>query len=172
MPEQSPEVIERFILWLYTGQLSRGNEEPKDLNREQFADLYIAGDIYGIPELQNSVMDCFVAWAKTSKCRKLLSILHHVYENTPKDCSLQRFLVERAATKFDFSRPWFEIYQALYPQQFLMGLVQELFRHKKGNPDSIDWNNPGCRYHVHHGDVVKPAEGHSDTSCEQGEEKL
>ena len=172
MPDQSPEVIERFVLWVYTGKLLGSVEDVHNLNRRQLADLYIVGDIYGIPDLQNSVMDCFVG--RVNKClssKTLVSILHHVYENTPKDCCLRRFLVERAVTKSNFKGNWFEAYKVLYPQQYLMDIIVEFYRRRNKNFDDIDWNNLGCTYHVHPKDVAKPAEGHSDTNPGQGEER-
>ena len=175
MPEQSPEVIERFVLWVYTGKLLGNNEEANILHRRQLVDLYIVGDMYGVPELQNSVMDCLVARVKTKTLanRSLLLFLHHIYENTPKGCCLQRFLVELAVTKVDFSKgTWFEDYKVSYPQQYLMDLVREFHHRRQKTSENINWNNIGCRYHVHPEDVVKPAEGHSHTSPEQGVERV
>ena len=167
MPEQSPETIERFVLWVYTGKLLEGNEEAGDLTPMRLADIYIVGDIYGIPELQNSAMDCLVAWV-IANWKFPAGILTRVYEHTPKDCRLQRFIVERAATKYKFHEKgkWLENNISLFPQQYLMDIVRELSRHRWGITDDIDWNNLGCRYHVHPEDVVKPAKGHSDTSRE------
>ena len=175
MPEQSPEAIERFILWLYTGQLFRSDEEPKDLNRREFADPYIVGDIYGIPQLQNLVMDCFIAYVNSPKSRESripISILHHVYANTPKRCCLQRFVVEYAVSKARFSGDWFEAHQQKYPKQYLMDLVLEFYYHKKGTADGIDWKNVGCRYHVHPKDAVTSGGERSNTSPEQAEERM
>lgn len=172
MPDQSPRVIERFVLWVYTGKLLGSNEEVKDLGQTLLADLYIAGDIYGIPELQNSVMDCFVAWTNGRKFTPIL-ILHHVYENTPKGCHLQRFLIERAAAKgvFGGKENWFggETSPKIYPQQYLMDLVQGFYDQRKTPSNVIDWDSLGCRYHVHPEEKVKPAGGHSNISPEQGE---
>ena len=173
MPEQSPKVIERFVLWVYTGKLLGSNEEPGVLGEIRLADLYIIGDTYGIPELQNSVMDCLVAWMNKINGSIPTLILPHVYENTPKDCCLQRFLVERAVCRYTFMRKGnsFEIRKRLFPQQYLMDIVLEFYNRRDGASNPIDWNNVGCRYHVHPKDVAKSAEGHSDTNPGQGEER-
>ena len=168
MPEESPEVFRRFLLWAHSGSLLGHQEQVTDMSPELLARLYIFGDAHGIPHLQNSAIDSLVAWTSSER-RTPVEISHLVYQKTTKDCALQRYLVERIANKGVIKKEWFEgenIQQ--YPAEFLADLVVALFA-MKGTTSPVmkhsEWDEIGCRYHIHPPDNQETA-----TSSDQNSE--
>lgn len=51
LPEDSPKAFSIIVEWLYTKDVS------SELNHKDFRTSYVAADKYGIPELQNTLMD-------------------------------------------------------------------------------------------------------------------
>lgn len=170
MPEASPEVFRRFLLWAHSGSLLGHQERVTDLSAELLAHLYIFGDTLGVSHLQNSVMDSLGMWVKSER-RFPLWILHLVYKNTRRGCALQRYLVDRTAFTVAISKEGFEEqHLESYPAAFLADLVLVLYDVQKGTiyPIKNDkWDKIGCRYHFHPPDNQKTpvlSGGNSNTS--------
>ena len=154
MLEDSPKVFRRFVLWIYTAFLIGNGETARTLSHEVLVLLYIFGDTYGIPDLQNCVMDTLNAKLNlTPKGLVSREYINLIYGNTFKGCSLRRFAVERAvfggAVKAVFVT---EADMAEFPPAFCFDLIMLLNDLKDGKVKAIKgngWKSLGCRYHVH-----------------------
>ena len=115
--------------------------------------LYIFGDTYDIPDLQNCVMDTLKARLDPSLTRLDREHISLIYKNTVKDCSLRRFAVERAVFRGKISGMFITAaHMRKFPAAFCFDLIMLLNDLKQGKVKAIKengWKNLGCRYHVH-----------------------
>ena len=152
LPEESPEVFRRFLLWAHSGSLLGHQEHVTDLSPEILIRLYIFGDAHGVPDLQNAAVDSLGMWSNYKKLSPV-SILHLAFRDTRRGCTLQRFLVDWAASRGSLREDWFvEEKLVLYPTVYLAELVMVLYDVKEGTASPIkdnEWAKPGCRYHIH-----------------------
>ncbi|KAL8796367.1 MAG: hypothetical protein Q9195_001274 [Heterodermia aff. obscurata] len=153
LPDVSPEVFQRFMLWMYTASLIGDGESASDLSSEVLVRLYIFGDTYGIEGLQNCTMDTLKTKLDLSNKGLSMKIISLIYENTVKGCSLRRFAVERAIFRGSIVDMFgTEADIAKLPPAFCLDLILLFNDLKDGKVKAITangWKRLGCRYHVH-----------------------
>jgi hypothetical protein len=95
LAEVETDVFEAFQVWLYTQDLSQNDTVSKDIYPDWslLIKLWIFGDKYQIPLLQNNTMDKIVAKADKDHNIPLLWITH-VYENTTVNSVLRKAIVD------------------------------------------------------------------------------
>ena len=153
MPDVSSEVFKRFMLWMYTASLIGDGESVRDLSCEVLVRVYVFGDTYDIPNLQNCVMDTLKARLDSSLTRLDGEHISLIYKNTAKDCSLRRFAVETTVFRGKISGMFITAaHMRKFPTTFCFDLIMLLNDLKERKVKAINkngWKNPGCRYHVH-----------------------
>ena len=95
LPEDDPEVFQRFQLWLYTGSvIESSGEGTKAIDWMVFFRLYVFGDARGVAGLQNATIDALID--KSHKEIALPSILgpNYIYDNTVEKSPLRRLMVD------------------------------------------------------------------------------
>lgn len=149
------------MLWMYTGSLIGDGENARNLNCGVLVRLYIFGDTYGIPDLQNCTMDTLktkLDFSPAQLARKHISL---IYENTVKGCSLRQFVVERAVFRGDINDIFVtEAHVIEVPSAYCFDLIMLLNDLKGGKVKAITengWKKLGCRYHVHPTEGTKAA---------------
>ena len=167
LPEESSEVIERFVLWLYTGSPLDSEENVQDLDPRLPVRLYIIGDKYDIPDLRNLALDTLNAWANLN-AKTPIDTLPLVYDSTATGSCLRRYLVERSASRGNLTYTGFfdGADHRWYPQEYLIALIVVLKEKIGGKFGDIDWDNLGCRYHEHPEKSKEQDKGKSDARLE------
>ena len=96
--DDDPEVFQIFIYWLFSKRLYHPNSVPQSPNEKDtplsfrhICDLYVFGDIMGIPELCIAAVDILFAKMMTIWIFPE-GVLEYVYDNTPENSSLRRLL--------------------------------------------------------------------------------
>lgn len=150
MPEETLAVVQRFQLWAYTGSLLLDDESIEDAPDEVFIRLYIFAERYDLAELQNAAIDIFVGKMQAILWTPL-EYLHLIYDNTSSTSPLRRLMVSRTAQRSCLNTWLTKDYPdpATYPHTFLMDLVLEQYRLKKGLIARAPWDKLGCTFHVH-----------------------
>ena len=155
LPDDDPVVFSHFQLWLYTGNIIESHEFPKDISWKVLIDLYLFGDVRGIPRLQNEAIDLFI---EKNKAMKVIpnDNFNFIYENTVDGSPLRKLIVDMMTFNAVLTESqWFDEKQALYPQQFLIDLAKSLYEARVGTKTKItDFNAVRSNYHIHN-DVKK-----------------
>jgi len=113
--------------------------------------VHFLGDMWGIPTLQNAVIDSVLAKRKTG-ARQPVPFLITIYNGTAQGSQLRRLFVDWAAYGGNLMSPgWFsESTIAQYPQQFLVDLIQVQYQIREGTKArTLDFNaqsTPGQYY--------------------------
>jgi len=148
MPEEISAVIKRFQLWAYTGSPLLHDEAITDTPWEELVRLCIFADQYGIPDLQNSVIDILVA---KEQALSIIPIGHLrlIYDNTTFASPLRRLIVDLSAQEGSLDKWFVPPIPAIYPQDFLYDLALEVYKLRRGDSKDHNWKKLGCKYHVH-----------------------
>ena len=149
LPNERVELFEIFNGFLYTTEIRsiQGVEGP-DLRWGTIIDLWVFGDKYLVPALQNVALDSFQA--KYRQVKQIpINQLNAIYENTLPESPLRKVIIDTVAYKGSL--------QALlrdklhkWPKEALADLVLALngkdpqFHQKHKMPD-----RGTCFYHVH-----------------------
>lgn len=162
LPEENVVMFKRFQLWLYTNYVLEKGEEPTEIDWITLAELYIFGEMCGIPDLQNAAIDILI----NKHCKQNAiptNTFCLVYEKTPKDSSLRRLCVDWMACLAKFrpndghapthpgaSYDWFqEVRRNRYPKDFLFDLVIALSELKEGvRTDITNFEDVRSSYYV------------------------
>lgn len=162
LPEENVIMFKRFQLWLYTNFILEKGEEPMDIDWGTLVELYIFGEMCGIPDLQNAAIDILIN--KKSKGNIIpTDTFCLVYAKTPEDSSLRRLCVDwmaclarfrsndrHAPTPPGASFEWFkEETRNCYPKDFLFDLTIALSELKDGvKPDITNFKDVRSQYYV------------------------
>jgi len=150
MPEEASAVITRFQLWAYAGSTLAHDEVIRDTPWEELVRLCLFAERYGIPNLQNSVIDQIVAKQQALSTIPVAQ-LHLIYDNTPSTSPLRRYVVDSSA-QLGHLDEWFAAPEASltkYPHAFLPDLAVVQYNLRKKHSKKQDWKALGCTYHVH-----------------------
>ncbi len=150
MPEETSAVIKRFQLWAYTGSPLLHEEVIKDTPWKELVRLYLFAERFGIPNMQNAVIDMLVAKEHASSTTPTKQ-LRLIYDNTPSTSPLRRYMVDVSAQLGHLDR-WFtapEAFLGRYPHAFLLELAVEQYNLLKKRSKTHDRKALGCTYHVH-----------------------
>ncbi|CZS89404.1 uncharacterized protein RAG0_00815 [Rhynchosporium agropyri] len=134
-----------------------GSRDIMDTKWGLWAQLYVLGDKYDLPQLRNHVMDVIVDQYIESNCQSPLGIVPYVYENTNSpDDPLRMFLVD--VTKVFATRATIMANKNMFHAEFLFELTMafaDARRHLHFDDDDaadVDFCN---RFHVHNiGDPI------------------
>ncbi len=150
MPEETSAVIKRFQLWAYTGSPLLHEEVIKDTPWKELIRLYLFAERFGIPNMQNAVIDMLVAKEHASSTTPTEQ-LHLIYDNTPSTSPLRRYVLDLSA-QLGHLDEWFAAPEASltkYPHAFLSDLAVVQYNFRKKRSKKHDWKALGCTYHVH-----------------------
>ena len=95
LPEDSVEVFELFLRWLYTQKLTDGEAETRELSWTLLLDLYIFADKYVIAPLQNRTVDLVKEKATYGMRPKPIA---EAYDRLPPESPMRSFLVDLMLT--------------------------------------------------------------------------
>ncbi|KAJ4366434.1 hypothetical protein N0V83_008070 [Neocucurbitaria cava] len=122
LPEDDPETFAVFFHFLYTGKLYSDLKEngTVPMSPHKILEVYIFGDARGIPELCNATIDLLFQtllqlWAFPANKLSL------IYDNTPSNSMLRKFLVLDAVCSFGFDV--LESENHLLPIEFLREVI-------------------------------------------------
>lgn len=89
--EEDRKVFEQFHTWLYMRKLATDNDEP--LSWDDLFDLWIFGDRFQVPMLQNCAMDEIFGKVRREDCFKISSVWI-VYRKTVDGSLLRKALID------------------------------------------------------------------------------
>ena len=129
LAEDRPTVFARFVLWLYHGDILEADETAKDVDWRLMIDLFLFGQVRGIPELQNDIVDMTVKKELDDYIIPTQQ-LNYIYENTNEGSPLRRFFVDFMAHRavLDDPKLFPEELMTQFPKEFLRDLVVEQFK--------------------------------------------
>ena len=150
LSEDHVDVFERFILWLYADRVLRTTETTDDVSWDLLINLYVFGETRGIADLQNAVIDILID--KKSYLDAIpTNWTNHLYDNTPENSPLRRWLVDITACHGKLTRDtWFnDKCTARFPDAFLYDLIFALYaKNNKGNSREKNFKASRSDYHV------------------------
>ena len=151
LPNDDPVVFSHFQLWLYTGNILESHESAKDIDWNVLINLYLFGDIRGIPRLQNEAIDLFIdKYVAMNQIPR--DQLNHIYENTLDGSPLRKLMVDVYTFRATLTKDhWFnEERKALYPQQFLIDLAKSLYEDRaRFKTVKTKFRAVHSKYHIH-----------------------
>lgn len=123
-PEEKPETVEIFQLWLYSGSLGVDMGDSMSAY-EKLVNTYIFADAYDLSVLKDSVIDVFIEMPFREKTVNI-HVLDKVY-STPSAKPLQKLFVDFAIHNWSLRKKGFLREELLgsYPKQYLADIVLE-----------------------------------------------
>ncbi|KAG9747963.1 hypothetical protein KCU73_g7214, partial [Aureobasidium melanogenum] len=145
------KVFENFHTWLYMRKLSTEDDEALDFR--PLVDLWIFGDRFQVPMLQNCVMDEIVARQRRGDSSDV-SLLKVAYDNTVDNSPLRKVLIEDLAYDAILGHEEESVmnpeYRKLYTVEQLQDLVKELYTARENKTPYGKWpKRDKCYFHVH-----------------------
>ena len=127
LPMVSPQVFERFHLWLYAGNILDPDESTRSVSWSELMDLYQFGDARGIPEMQNAVIDAIIEKQKIENSIPVTNF-NKIYDQVQDDSPIRKLAVDFIAHLADFGlKVWHEkSMRETYKSSFLLDLAIEL----------------------------------------------
>ena len=148
MPEEDETVFRGFQLWVYTKSILEDGEGLDTMGWRSLIDLYIFGDKFGIPILQDQAIDLLIDKRDASN-RIPASHFDHVYQNTRESSPLRKLCVDWSVHGI---RPylWFESnIRDWYPKDFLIDLITAKWKPEKAREiKPMDFGSRRSEYHV------------------------
>lgn len=152
LPDDDPVAFSHFQLWLYTGNILESHEIAKDICWTVLLDIYLFGDVRGIPRLQNEAIDVFID-KHVAMNHVPANRLNFIYENTLDGSPLRKLMVDLFTFKValtNIDNVLTEKRKGLYPQLFLMDLAKSLYEERAGTKKKIfDFRAVRSNYHIH-----------------------
>lgn len=149
LPDDDPEVIERVLLWAYTGKILDQGETVDDMSFTNLAGIYVFAERRCGPQLQNDTIDLLIQKSYvTGSSTDLLDPIEHGnwYTKVSPSSLLRRLAAEISADVGSLASPSWKF--QTYPKDFLIGLIQALYRiREKGCAE--DFWEIRCNYHIH-----------------------
>ena len=144
---ETPSVIQRFRLWVYTDNVSDGTESLENLCWKEMIDLYIFADRYDLPDLQNATIDTMVA--KVMAVKQIPSrYIPYIYDNTNAASPLRRLLIDwmtqRVNVVDSITPEKLDQNPEEYPPIFLLDLALAFYKLKKDSDGVYYWAHLGC----------------------------
>lgn len=152
MSEQEAAVVKRFQYWAYTGEILEETESLQNVPSLVLIQLWLFGQEYGLPDLQNAAMDHLVIRHNVKKTTPTDNA-RLIYDNTSVGSPLRRFLITRSVQNGNLS-DWFspgrlEKVRADYPKDLLFDMLTEQYNLSNGKGEKIDFFDLHCTFHVH-----------------------
>lgn len=101
LPEDDPVLFKIFITWLYARRLRVNLPDGRDTPCQALTlvQLFVFGDVRGIPALRNDVIDAFVKERHTVH----KEVIPYLYENTPESSPLRKLFVDLINWQYQMS---------------------------------------------------------------------
>ncbi|KAI5248628.1 hypothetical protein E4T43_01417 [Aureobasidium subglaciale] len=122
-----PEIFDIFNAFVYTRGLrnAQGLEGSK-LSFSILVDLWLLGDRFIIPALQNTVIDCFKEKSDKEGIIPWNAELHTIYDNTVHGAPLRRIMIDLMVYEDDVSKKQREALLEAWPLEALVDLACNL----------------------------------------------
>ena len=165
LPDDDPETIQAMVYWIYYDRiciLESIDERRFDYGTTTeaammtrwglVAKLYVCGDKYQMPSLQNDAVDAMIDHAEDTGEFRCPAIIPWVYENTPSEARIRGLLV--LFVKCGYTCSEMTISKQYLCSEFLYDLSFSFF----GTVDRVDSDGFGLfpdhclRFHNHAGD--------------------
>ena len=135
LPEDDPEAVKALVHWMYHDEICVDEKKANvnDANTEEeamrgvwgiFVKLFVLGQKYQIPPLQNDAIDAILVYVNTWSIE--LGVISYAYENTSSGSPLRRLLV-RLVRLDDDDLELMRFKNGLC-QEFLFELAMALFK--------------------------------------------
>jgi hypothetical protein len=145
--DANQEAFEHFLTWLYTRKLASDDEQP--LGLIALVDLWLLGDRFQVPMLQNCVMDKIIPQPNDDTVFEL-GLVEAAYENTTVGSPLRRVLLEIPAYQTALGEAEGVLFRKRFTVEILVDLVKEVASARK---DKVPWGElpkrDKCFFHVH-----------------------
>jgi hypothetical protein len=145
--DANQEAFEHFLTWLYTRKLASDDEQP--LGLIALVDLWLLGDRFQVPMLQNCVMDKIIPQPNDDTVFEL-GLVEAAYENTTVGSPLRRVLLEILAYQTALGEAEGVLFRKRFTVEILVDLVKEVASARK---DKVLWGElpkrDKCFFHVH-----------------------
>jgi hypothetical protein len=160
LPDVKIEVFETFQVWLYTQTLPKNEDEATEVYPAfaRLIRLWIFGDKYQIPLLQNNAMDAMLA--KVDEDQQVpTKVLNLAYENTVLNSPLRRAITDimvyrskmPGADDTDSIKSTCLATPDSWPKQACLDVIAEMSRAWETKAKRFDatTKKEKCHYHVH-----------------------
>jgi hypothetical protein len=138
LPEDDPEAVKALIHWMYHDEICADEKKTNvnDANTEEeamrgawgvFVKLFVLGQKYQIPPLQNDAIDAILVHVNTWSIE--LGVISYAYENTSSGSPLRRLLVR--LVRLDDDDLELMRFKNNLCQEFLFELTMALFKAQK-----------------------------------------
>ena len=148
LPEEDPEVVERFQLWLYTKSILDHDETVQNIDYPIYVDLYVFAESRLIPKLQNEAINAII---RKGSIDGTISTNSAIYRKTIDSSPIRRLTVDRTVRLGALNTWGFKSTNEdnlLNSKDYLQDVVVALYEEKKG-PKETDFWKIRCNYHVH-----------------------
>ncbi|KAL8635140.1 MAG: hypothetical protein Q9226_009381, partial [Calogaya cf. arnoldii] len=149
LKDVAPALFERFVLWLYFGNVLDDDETAQSVHGMDLLKCYFFADERGVPGMQNQIVDTILDKVHTAKN---LEVGHQrlIWENTPDQSPLRRLLVDALVMTAEDIPALLqtEKQQALYDKSFIVDVLIAKCKH----PTKIaftEFLERRCEYHIH-----------------------
>jgi len=147
LPDDDPEVIERVLLWAYTGKILDQGETVDDMSFMNLAGIYVFAESRCVPQLQNDIIDLIIRRSYATGIDLLDPIEDgNWYTNVSPSSLLRRLAADISADAGKLDSPDWKFQS--YPKDFLIGLIQAFYRIKEEGHVEDFWKIR-CDYHIH-----------------------
>lgn len=147
LPEDDASVFEHFQLWVYSDQVLEKGETVKTVSWSILIELYIFGEIRGIPDLQNAVIHMIIDKHDIEGYIPIACI-PRMYQYLPENSPLKRLLVDWAA-QLGALDMWFpDENKPYFHSEFLMELAVALYHIKKAHMPAFDFHAVPKDYYI------------------------
>ena len=124
LPTEDPAVFDIFNGFIYTRQLRDATDvQGPDLSFTTLVALWIFGDKYIVPALQNKAIDAFKERSDKLKCIPWHSHLRTIYDNTLHGSPLRRIMTDMMAYETTVSSKSRDKIMEVYPLEALVDLA-------------------------------------------------
>lgn len=143
LPEEREDMFDIFTQFLYSRVLADDRDEK--ISFDTLVDIWLFGDKYLVPSLQNSAMDSL---GKRVEAEHLIptSQIENFWEKTLPSSPLRKYILERTAYKMNAS--CFQMYENKWTREALVDLVKTLFD-KEDTRKYVFPPREKCYYHIH-----------------------
>ncbi len=155
LPDEDALLFKRFVFWLYTGVFERPQAQD---NFHDIVRMWVFADMRQVPLLANLMIDS-ARDETVEKWKMITSELRFVYENTPPESRLRRFMIW-AISNFATSKALEHIPQAAWHQDATFDILKAVWSMKEQGTVSLKKEDFAkintCQWHQHEDGVTCP----------------
>ncbi|KAH0341168.1 hypothetical protein KCU81_g6447, partial [Aureobasidium melanogenum] len=146
LPDESDDVFEIFNQFIYSRVLADG--EGEKLTGDQLIKLWLFGDKYLVPVLQNVAMNSLKT--KSDKENYIpTEKIKLIWENTLPNSPLRKLILDQVVYETDVDHFIHPGTEELWTREALVDLARALFRKEKSTGKHLMPPRGRCHYHVH-----------------------